>query len=67
MNDKVVVERNKRDSTQGIIKKMAFQPEKRWEICFKAKTWKKKNGELIFIVSRKGKNKTHTECLRLKE
>lgn len=29
MNDKVVVERNKRDSTQGIIKKMAFQPEKR--------------------------------------
>lgn len=42
------------DSTLGIIKKMTFQSEKRWEIYFKAMTWKK-NGEWIFIVSCKGK------------
>lgn len=35
MNDKVAVERNKTDSTLGIIKKMTFQPEKRCEIYLK--------------------------------
>lgn len=43
INEKVVVER---DSTLGIIKKMTFQSEKRWEICFKAMTWKKKRGRM---------------------
>lgn len=35
MSDKIAVEKNKTDSTLGIIKPMTFQPEKRWEVYFK--------------------------------
>lgn len=35
MSDKVAVERNKADSTLGIIKEMTFQPQEKSEIFFK--------------------------------
>lgn len=63
MNGKVAVERNKTDSTLGIIKKMTFQSEKRCEIYLKvyeviSGMKKRKKGEWTVTVSHKKKNKT---------